>query len=957
MEPVIPFCDDIGSNLENDVSKSNAKDTNLNSPSILNHTNATKSPGNSPREQTSQAPISHYSAALDDENVSSLAFYSEVPFQDTIYDNQTMTFTKILPSVPQNNKENAYAHPNSEERTERNFHNLSIDFSKTAHQSSLLKEKKSANLQLLLREKEAQEGDMEITLETEKENVDLISPENKTKLNDTSMEMTSAIPSASLETFNDKLAQTNLSMEITSVVPTMPIIGNDERNRIFRHSMEFTTTVPSGIGNQDTFQSKLTDPRYEITSPNKSMEFTLVVTSALETENSSNLKKGNIKNKTILSQNRSMGFPTVVPSSFPMQNFKCNDLGDKSERLFLQKSMVFTSLPIKSSSNFTDTGELTEKKRRISSPRMEMESFNAGHDSNFESCSYIGVEQRLRRSDGISILNMELTEPLFHDPLQENLCSSRLETMNPENNVNEDESTKNDTKILQNNSFELDVPEKSLTENIGVFQACVPSLINSALDELQKENISHERTYVENRNLRRDIIITLSEEHADEIQEKEVYAKNNSVLKDGEFNSLLNVTTEIRNISENVTFSNAKFTSFEVLNESEDGTSDFFICNESKTIENIEPPSFLFNQSSRDEQSINKILVENEVVLENQKEDLAETSIIVRKRFYDVSNILEQEGNADKNLGTNFIQQIESNEERSWEQTGVNRERSYETIGILEKNYDAEKELKINYIQQGEPKREFSKQTEIGRSRRTFVISKREANVSENAINIDEPVKITVQDERLKAKRTSVLERGALITESNSSVKIFDAIGNPVEKVSPILSKSISSNREIPDRRYTFVINKEENIKSKNGMATAEPNALETRKFFEGNTSSKKIVLTRNDPSLFLEEKEINDKTEIKSDKKIDCVNFLQSEIYPESEFNFNCPESGVSCSAKFVDDYQKQGQERIQIHVEDEEYKNIKEPITDNQKMATMIEDPFSILLENIKSCEQMYV
>ncbi|XP_043466954.1 uncharacterized protein LOC122501501 [Leptopilina heterotoma] len=219
-------------------------------------------------------------------NVSS----SQIVFQETICDNETMTFTKALPSVSQNDKENIYVHSQESNKIQ----DLSMEFTEAVPNC------------ILVNQADSEESSMDLTL--------AVDGNNETLLNDMSMEMTTAIPLKPLR-FLD------VSMEITSAIPCMPIV---EENRLLKLapgeddncsksvqqtapnktlsqdlSMEFTNVVPRSLG--ELYSEK--GPPNKTLSQNMSMEFTEAVPRSLGNYNSGS--------KT-LSQNESMEFTNVV---------------------------------------------------------------------------------------------------------------------------------------------------------------------------------------------------------------------------------------------------------------------------------------------------------------------------------------------------------------------------------------------------------------------------------------------------------------------------------------------------------------------------------------------------------------------------------------------------------------------------------------------------------------------
>ena len=900
-------------------------ETDLDLPDDLIHTEVMQHSNNTSSEKIpSQEKNFDYSPSLNEENESSTS-YSKSPLQNTIYDNESMAFTKIIPSVIENDKENIHVPPIAEKQTERVIHNFSMDFTEVVSNSIHQKVKELDCVKICIQETEDQDDDgMELTLEYEAESKSQ-NGLNETKFNNISMEMTTAIPSLRLQTSDnddpeiDNFTRRTSTMEKTSLVPSIAIQNqghssnlvhwDDEKTSLFRNSMEFTTAVPSCFGNQNVPQSTQLNTG-GVLSPHKSMEFTSVVPSILPT---TVVNQENLHNRKILSQNKSMEFTTavpscfgnqnvpqptqlntggvlsphksmefttVVPSIFPGQNNESGDLEDNSAK-------IFSSLPVKSSFNSPDSSETSEKRRKLTIPDMGLveTKSTAECQTNFENCSHIGVEEKLRRSDGISLLKMELTEPFFVTPPLENHCSSQLETLSPQITVNVNKTISRDSNIGQNNSL---IERTSIPCEFPLPPSL--SLCNPFLDTSKPESIKY---------------IGLDESEAGKVASGFSGEKGLNETKED-----FNVSDKIKNAEEN----EAEVKDVEEVNEDvgnktyisnnessvnstigEGRLHNFFIGNNSKTIENEEPPSFLNlsisveNSGNELSMNVNEELTKNQERLEKQKVDLEKAS-------------------------------------------GIGRKRSYEASGICKTENQVEESLKrCSFEKAGSPNEMPKQMTEMSRQRRTFVVNPANPSELDNSLKITESIKTVIGGEKLKERtelrRTFVLEKGVVIADSNTTINRFkdnvessenasnkrtkkrNSTGNSVKGIEnstcePSINynntKNDNSKKESHDR-FTFVINKL-NLNSQNDVPLVE------------EPESKDESLTNVDVS----------------------------------EGDISCPRIEIENYPREIDDFQKQ--------ILNREEKN-QDGLFRNDLERSIEEDPFCLLLDNIRSYAQRYL
>lgn len=403
---------------------------------------------------------------------------SQIVFQETICDNETMTFTKALPSVPQNDKENIYI-PSGESNGSED---VSMEFTEAVPNCIRV-----------------DEDSMDLTL--------AVDGNNETLLNELSMEMTTAIPSKALK-------RLDLSMEITSAVPCMPIVegnrnfppdGDDLRsvqqatnktlsqdlsmefteavprsgNQLFRNktlsrnesmeftnvhcsknvqlvsnktlsqnaSMELTNVVPRAHG--DLYSAS--GPSNKTLSQNVSMEFTTMVPRTIEIF--TNIQSSVPINKTLLSQNESMEFTGIVPKTLCSQNESMEFTNVENEIDPLTSEPVASpindspgKLKLTDSNQLSEkeneTGLLTNKRRRLSENPSEnsLENIqNLRSESTLKNGQH-DFGQTLRRSE--SVVNSELTEPIFrHDSSMTVNMTSNILQFNDEEIRNFQEKT------------------------------------------------------------------------------------------------------------------------------------------------------------------------------------------------------------------------------------------------------------------------------------------------------------------------------------------------------------------------------------------------------------------------------------------------------------------------------------------------------------------------------------
>lgn len=233
---------------------------------------------------------------------------SQVVLQETIYDDETMAFTKVLTSVPQNDKENMFVLPRGGERPNKTVTNLSIDFTEPVpHYIHLNAEHLDNN----------QEDNMELTLEAQvDESIELC---NETKLNEMSMEMTTAIPSTSL-------IIPDLSMEMTCAVRSMPIVEHH-----FPNFLQVEQAVPPNSENQCVFQSNPSLSPYSSLCP-QTMEITRPITSVLPTNHFPHSTQSFIPNRTILSQNEYMEFSNAIQRNHLQENCEIETLTNENQQ-------------------------------------------------------------------------------------------------------------------------------------------------------------------------------------------------------------------------------------------------------------------------------------------------------------------------------------------------------------------------------------------------------------------------------------------------------------------------------------------------------------------------------------------------------------------------------------------------------------------------------------------------
>lgn len=922
-------------------------DTDIDLPKVLICTNVMQNPNNTTSDEISSEEKSlGYNPSLDEENVST-AFYSKSPFQNTIYDNETMAFTKILPSVTQNVIENTYVHTNEEERTERVIHNFSMDFTEAVPNYIYSKAKELNCAQICFQGSEAQEDDdVEVTGESESENESQNGNTNETKLNDMSMEMTTAIPSVCLQTSVedgdeddnegdesqiDNFARRNLSMEMPSVVPSIPIGSkdhfldlvqihrDDERTRVFRNSMEFTLAVPSCFAVPSSF-------------PKQTAEST-----ALEDTST---------------RSKSMEFITVVPSLLSAKNTESRDLENNSARLVPNKLIEFAaivppSLSVESRLNLPNSNEMSENRRMLSIPEMKLsgtESSTIGYQTNFENCNHIGVEQTLRRSDGISLLNMELTEPLLHNTPREAYYPSKFETLNRQSIIKVNETISRASFIAKNNLLVPDFQENFLNEDTSVTQifALPLSPCYSFLDKLKSEN------KIEN--------IGLGESDAGNIISSLSDVKENAVLEEEVIKGIsgLDMANEVLNVTEkiiSVTRSEDKAKGFEEVNEdvgnkncisdndssidlskSTDKINNFFLENNSRIIENEEPPSFL-NQSISDDNADEELKIENkgltksQEVLNIQKKDLKEVSRMTRKRSYEASGILETENQVEESLKRCSFKKIDK-------QT-VNK---LSTITVVE----------------GE---KAKGRTELGR---TFLLEKgvviADSNTSINRFQMNVASLKKVSKKKAKKRKISEICTNA---SENSIISIGNSINvneNSTRETSVNFDnkKDENSKKEGHDRRYAFLINKDMNLNSpKENRIVKESSILDDEDSHKkNNVSCKDPGTIRENPSIPLCETEIKNETEKNLNENINKVDFLQYKIHHESMTNFNVPEGDISCAEMEIENSPNE-MKYFQKEVLNCEEINQYELPRNDFKISTE-EDPFSVLVDNIRSNAQ---
>ncbi|XP_033210051.1 protein PF14_0175-like isoform X2 [Belonocnema kinseyi] len=1014
--PVTSFCDDLQANSQSVVSGSSAMDTDTDLPNVLICSNVIQNSNNKKSvEVLSREKSLHHNLSLEEESVST-AFCSKSPFQNTIYDNETMAFTQILPSVTQNGIENTYDRPHEDGRTESGIHNLSMDFTEAVPNYIYLKEKESNCAQICFLETEAQED------KSQNRN------KNKIKLNDMPMEITTAMPSVHLKTSvedggddnevdeseTDNFVRRNLSMEMTSVVPSIPVLRqdnfsdmvqadtDDERTRVFRNSMELTIAVPSYFGNPDASHYVQLSTG-EVLPRHSSVEFSSNVLNFLSPND---INQGNSLNRTVLSRHESMDFFAISPISLQKQISESCDLMDKSTRLFRSKSMecnteapssfskktaeskvrsifsekntesrglernsarlfpnklieftaiVPSSLSVESSLNLPNSNEISEKRRRLSIPEMDLagtESPTIGYQSNFENCNHIRVDHTRRRSDGISLLNMELTEPVLHNPSREAHYPSQFETFNRQDSSNVKERIGRASFIVKNNLSVPDFHENSLNDDKSVSQifALSVSRCYSFLDKLKTQN------EIENIGLGEsdagNIISSFSDGKENVVVDEEVIKGISGM---DVMNEVLNVTKKIKSVTRsedkvkdveesNEDVSNKKCISdndcLVDLSKIKNKINNFCLENNSRIIENEEPPSFL-NHSVSDDNADKEFKFENEGLTKSQevlnirKSNLKEVSIMTRKRSCKASGIRETENQVEENLKSSF-KKIEKR---------ANTQELDNLIKIAESATTAVEGEKIKGRTESEGTFLLEKGVVIANSNTSTKIF--QADVA----SLEKVIKKKANKRKINGVSTNAIENSIISIGNSINVKENSTYETSVNFDN---RKDEYSKREGHDKRYASVMNEDINLNFTNKNRILEESfILEDENSYKKNIFSCKNPGTiRENPSITFCETEIKNDAEKNLNGNINKISFLQYKYHDESVTNFNVSEADISGAEMQIENLPNEIG-KFQKQVLNCEAINQYELPKHDFKTSTE-EDPFCVLVDNIRSNAQ---